>query len=106
MVTVDHHPRPFGPPERSETGNTTEDAPAAEQQLTYENQVMVAGAGCGEEAIGEAVERLGRDPLDGDPSLLFPAGELATRTVKLSVAREDPQLAATPRRRCHQPYQE
>ena len=52
-------------------------------------EVVVAASRAAEEALGEAVERLGGDALDLDPALLLPARELAARAVELSVAGQD-----------------
>ena len=40
VVAVDHDPRPFGPAERSKLIDAVEDAPAAEQHLADEDQVV------------------------------------------------------------------
>ena len=67
---------------------------------------MPAALRRGEEPVGEAVERLGRDSLDLDPALLFPTRELSARAVELAIAGEDPKRAAFARRRGDKPDEE
>ena len=61
VIAVDHHPRPVGPAERRKLVDPVEQAAAAEQHLADQDQVVLAASRRGEEALGEAVERLGRD---------------------------------------------
>ena len=93
VIAVDHDPRPVRPAEGGQLLDRLENPPAAEQHLADEDEVVPAASRSGEEAVGEAVERLGRRCARPRPALLFPARELPARAVEFAVAGEDSQSA-------------
>jgi hypothetical protein len=85
MIAVDHHPWPVGPAKPGERVDLVKHSSATEQQLANENQVVPALGRRVEESFGQAVERLGGDPVERNPSCFRPARELAARAVELAV---------------------
>ena len=84
VIAVDHDPRSVGPAERGELLDPVNQAAAAEQHLADQDQVMLAALRGAEEALGEAVERLGGNALDArssppPPSARTGGGRCGTR---------------------------
>ena len=86
MIAVDHHPRTAGSAEGRQLLDPIEDAPAAEQHLADEDEVVRAGLRRVEETLGKTVERLNGNSLDDSRARFLPPGELPAGTVELAVA--------------------
>ena len=97
VIAVDHDPRPFRPGERRELLDAVEQAPASEQHVTDEDEVVVARAGSLEQPIPKILERLRRDLVLREPAVLGPAVELTPGAVELAVAGQYAQGAVTAR---------
>src|SRR3954468_4555662 len=107
MVAVDHVQRPTGGAKRRKLLHCREDAATVEQHLADQDEVMLARAGRGQEALRKTVEGLGREMLDRNSPCLEPAGKLPAGAMELAVAGEHAQWAGLATRRGgHEPDKE
>ena len=65
-----------------------------EEDLADIDEIVAATTRGGCEALGKARERLSRDPLDGNESVFFQAGDLAREGMKFAVAGENARRRA------------
>ena len=90
MIAVDDDPRPTGLAERRKLFDAIEQAPAAEQHLADEDEVVRTGL-CGfEEAFGKTIEWLDGNPLDHSFARFLRTRELAAGAVELALGGQHP----------------